>query len=251
MPPGAFAFATSTRRLGVLFLPVEINVGAGKRPVQSAMASTMSAELGPGESPGCCSGSPARSCCGSPTGRSGARCSSRRRGSPGSRLEAAHRQGVYHTPAKTPRRQSRRSRERDQSGGPLLERRLIDLSGQECAFESLELPPEPDAAAAVQLQPAGEHATAQEIQPVRRPIDVRVRLELQIQAGRQEGADGGESVPKLRGRLAPQGTIVHVPHVAVNAEVFLDQPVEPSQVEVREMLRSQAADRQPAPGAVS
>jgi len=126
-------------------LPKARGTGTGRRPVQSAMASTMSAELGPGESPGCCSGSPARSCCGSPTGRCGARCSSRRRGSPGSRLEAAHRQGVYHTPAKTPRRQSRRSRERDQSGGPLLERRLIDLSGQEGTFESSELPPEPDA----------------------------------------------------------------------------------------------------------
>ena len=72
-------------------LPKARGTGTGRRLVQSAMASTMSAELGPGESPGCCSGSPARSCCGSPTGRCGARCSSRRRGSPGSRLGAAHR----------------------------------------------------------------------------------------------------------------------------------------------------------------
>ena len=59
--------------------------GTGRRPVPSGAASTAHAELGPRGSPGCCSGSPARSCCGSPTGSSWPCCSSCRPTRPGTR----------------------------------------------------------------------------------------------------------------------------------------------------------------------
>ncbi len=71
-------------------LPAACGSGAGRRPVQSVVESTTSAELGPGGNPGCCSGYPGSSCCGSPTGRCGGCCSSSRRGSPGSRPLAAY-----------------------------------------------------------------------------------------------------------------------------------------------------------------
>ena len=49
-------------------------------------------ELRPDESPGCCSGCPECSCCGSPSGNWTLRCSSYRPGSPGSSLMTTYRQ---------------------------------------------------------------------------------------------------------------------------------------------------------------
>ena len=80
-PPGAFAFATSTGRPSNAFVRQR---GSGRRSVPSG-ASANPVELGRRESPGCCSGSPACSCSGTPTARSAGRCSSSRPGSPGSR----------------------------------------------------------------------------------------------------------------------------------------------------------------------
>ena len=50
------------------------------------------------------------------------------------------------------------------------------------------------------------------------------------------------------GRFAgPQRHVVHVADVPRDAQVFLDEAVEPTEVEVGEVLRGQAADRQPGP----
>jgi hypothetical protein len=86
------ATTTSTGRRRVVFCPPpETGCGTGKRPVPPGGHPPLRAELGPRESPGCCSGSTGCSCCGSPTGSSRRCCSSSRRGSPGSRPVAAHR----------------------------------------------------------------------------------------------------------------------------------------------------------------
>ena len=83
-PPGAFALATNAgRSFPLVCLNLARPARTGQRPVPSGKQSASQAELGQGGSPGCCSGSPARSCCGWPTGRSAGRCSSCRPGSPG------------------------------------------------------------------------------------------------------------------------------------------------------------------------
>jgi hypothetical protein len=91
-PPGAFASATNTGRSAKVFcLPPGWGSRTGKRSVPSGCAAARPAELGPAESPGCCSGSPARSCCGSPPGSCSRGCSSCRPGSPGPGPWTAHR----------------------------------------------------------------------------------------------------------------------------------------------------------------
>ena len=46
--------------------------------------------------------------------------------------------------------------------------------------------------------------------------------------------------------FTPDDEVIHVPHVAAGPESLLDEPIEPAQVEVGEVLRGQAADRHPA-----
>ena len=62
-----------------------VSTGSGGRPVQSGAESTAPSGLRPRGTRGCCSGSPACSCCGSPAGSSSGGRSSYRPGSPGAR----------------------------------------------------------------------------------------------------------------------------------------------------------------------
>jgi hypothetical protein len=55
-----------------------------------------------------------------------------------------------------------------------------------------------------------------------------------------------EALTEFRGRGAPQNAVVHVADIARRPDDFFNEAVEPSQVEVREMLRRQTADRQTA-----
>ena len=86
-PPRAFATATSTGRPSSSFARPgrSVSTGSGGRPVQSGAESTAPAGLRPRGTRGCCSGCPARSCCGWPAGSSSGGYSSYRPGSPGTR----------------------------------------------------------------------------------------------------------------------------------------------------------------------
>ena len=48
--------------------------------------------------------------------------------------------------------------------------------------------------------------------------------------------------------VAPERAVVHVADIALDPQLFLHEPVEPAQVEVREVLGGQAADRHAAAG---
>ena len=84
------------------------------------------------------------------------------------------------------------------------------------------------------------------------PVDERPRLELQAELPAREVRHASRWSLELARRVGPENAVVHVPNVAANPEPFLHEPIEPAQIEIREMLRGQAADRQStSPGVVS
>lgn len=92
-------------------------------------------ELRRHESPGCCSGCPECSCCGSPSGNWTLRCSSYRPGSPGSSLMTTYRQRSYHTRPPTPTGDAPCRGEGHKGCGALLQFALRDLAFIPSRFE--------------------------------------------------------------------------------------------------------------------
>ena len=80
-----------------------------------------------------------------------------------------------------------------------------------------------------------------------RAVDVRLRFQSRDKSRLEERRRPGRDDRKPRAESRPEDEVVHVSDVAARAESLLDEPVEPAQVEVGEVLRGQAADRQPAP----
>ena len=113
-------------------------------------------------SPGCCSGSPGRSCCGSPTGSSWRCCSSSRRGSPGSSPWTAHRHRLYHGAAEMPTRHARCPGEGYQGGCPRCNSPSSISAAQPMSFQGRQFAAEPPSAAAVQGHVPAIDAAAEE-----------------------------------------------------------------------------------------
>ena len=60
----------------------------------------------------------------------------------------------------------------------------------------------------------------------------------------QESRTGRENPFQPDSVLSPDHHVIHIPHIARNPELFLDETVEAIEVEIGEMLRRQATDRQ-------
>ena len=80
-----------------------------------------------------------------------------------------------------------------------------------------------------------------------RPVDDGIGLQIQLKLTGEERSDRGQVVLEFGRRIRPEDAVVHVANIAANAQTFLDEAIEPAQVEVGEVLRGQAADRQPTP----
>jgi hypothetical protein len=93
-----------------------------------------------------------------------------------------------------------------------------------------------------------EDATAQEVHPVIGSVAERTRLQFEPELVLEKPGRGSQMISQCAVPLGPERAIVHVPDVSLDPKVFLDEAVEPAQVEVREVLGGQAADRQAAAG---
>ncbi len=71
---------------------------------------------------------------------------------------------------------------------------------------------------------------------------------MQGQAVQEKDTRARKAAAQLLADFAPQDAVVHVADVSPDAQAFLHEAIEPAQVEIGEVLRCQAADRQPTGG---
>ena len=207
-PPRAFAIATSTGRPESSFARPgqSVSTGTGGRPVQSGAESTAPAGLRPRGTRGCCSGSPARSCCGSPAGSSWGCCSSYRPGSPGSRpwpstaSDCKTRLRQRQLDVEPARVKATRAVARCCNDGSSSRPAACSRSSQR------SLRRKRTRLASVQRHVARVHPASQEIHPESAAVDVRLGLQTQGQLPLDELADAIAHDGTTRHDRSPQTT---------------------------------------------
>ena len=195
-------------------------------------------ELRRGGSPGCCSGSPACSCCGSLTGSSRRCCSNCRRVSRGSNLwhapipnHSTSAEGCTSVPF----------RECTKCLGAELGFAFVDSPGDEIGIQMVQPLGESQSAAPIQDDAVRKDAVSEEVHPMPRAIEEGLDFELEtepVQLRPERGPHRFEIVFTIR----PGDEVVHVANVAAAMDNRGRMTVDGVEVEIRAVLRDQTAD---------
>ena len=96
-------------------------------------------------------------------------------------------------------------------------------------------------AATIQLHMCRPDSAAKEFHPYCRSLDIR-RLEFERQCILCEFLAPLMDHPQPGNIIVPQDHVIHVADISSNLQRFLRESIEPAQIEIREMLRGQAAN---------